>query len=172
MGGKPVIPVLTCSDASRVLWVGDVDSANARIGNHVLIAGAGLTGCETALRFLQSGKKVTLVDALPREELGLGSSPINAYALFNILEEHDVDLRARTKLLDVTGDYAVIINGGKEERLACDTVVLSLGTTIDHDAINRLRPAVAECYVVGDSNGRSGTVWNAATSAYDAAMAV
>ena len=172
IGGKPVIPELTCKDESRVLWVGDIDSGNARIGDTILIAGAGLTGCETALRFLQSGKKVTLIDALPREELGSGSSPINAYALFNILDEYDLDLRTRTTLVDVTRDHAVVVHDGNEERLDFDTIVLSLGTMVDEDTIARLRPAVAECYVVGSSNGRSGTVWNATTSAYDAAMAI
>ncbi|MBN2318844.1 MAG: FAD-dependent oxidoreductase [Acidobacteria bacterium] len=172
IGGKPVIPDLTCKDKSRVVWVGDIDGDSARIGGSVLIAGAGLTGCETALQFLQSGKKVTLIDALPREEIGLGSSPINAYALFNILEEYNLDLRTETKLADVTQDYAVVTHKGREEKLVFDTVVLSLGTMVDADAVNRLRPAVAECYVVGDSSDMSGTVWNAVTSAYDAAMAI
>jgi 2,4-dienoyl-CoA reductase-like NADH-dependent reductase (Old Yellow Enzyme family)/thioredoxin reductase len=171
-GGKPVIPQLTCKDESRVIWVGDIDSGNAKIGENVLIAGAGLTGCETALRFLQSGKKVTLIDSLSREELGSGSSPINAYALFNILAEYNLDLRTRTKLVDVTQDYAIVDNHGNEEGLAFDTIVLSLGTMVDTEAIDRLRPAVVECYVVGNSNGKSGTVWNATTSAYDAAMII
>ena len=122
MGGSPVIPKLTYQDASKVVWVGDVDNCNVPVGNNVLIAGAGLTGCETALRFLQSGRKVTLIDALPREELGSGSSPINAYALFNILEEHNVVLKTRTKLIDVTQDYAMVANDGMEQRLAYDTV--------------------------------------------------
>ncbi|HTY62688.1 MAG TPA: FAD-dependent oxidoreductase [Acidobacteriota bacterium] len=172
MGGNPIIPELTCKDESRVLWVGDLDSGNARIGDRVLIAGAGLTGCETALRLLQSGKKVTLIDSLPRKELGSGSSPINAYALFDILAEYNVDLRTQTKLVDVTQEYAIVLSDQREEKLVFDTVVLSLGTMVDTVAINRLRPAVAECYVVGNSNGKSGTVWNATTSAYDAAMIV
>ena len=172
MGGKPVIPELTCKDESRIIWVGDLDSGSTRIGNNILVAGAGLTGCETALRFLKSGKKVTLIDALPQEELGAGSSPINAYALFNILAEHHVELRTRTKLVDVTQDYAVVVHNGREERMVSDTIVLSLGTMVDTRAINRLRPEVVECYVVGDGNGQSGTVWNAVTSAYDAAMVI
>ena len=139
MGGSPVIPKLTCQDASKVIWVGDIDNGNVQVGNNVLIAGAGLTGCETALRFLQSGRKVTLIDALPREELGSGSSPINAYALFNILAESNVDLRTQTKLMDVTPDYAVVVKDGKQERLAFDTLVLSLGTRVDTEAINRFR---------------------------------
>jgi 2,4-dienoyl-CoA reductase-like NADH-dependent reductase (Old Yellow Enzyme family)/NADPH-dependent 2,4-dienoyl-CoA reductase/sulfur reductase-like enzyme len=172
VGGSPVIPKLTYQDASKVIWVGDVDSCNVQIGDKVLIAGAGLTGCEAALRFLQSGKKVTLIDALPREELGSGSSPINAYALFTILEEHNIALKTRTKLIDVTEDYAIVVNDGIEEGLVYDTVILSLGIKVDVEAINQLRSAVAECYVVGNSNGKSGTVWNATTSAFDAAMAV
>ena len=66
----------------------------------------------------------------------------------------------------------IVARNGKEERLAFDTVVLSLGTKVDTEMINRLRPAVTECYVVGNSNGKSGTVWNATTSAYDAAMII
>jgi pyruvate/2-oxoglutarate dehydrogenase complex dihydrolipoamide dehydrogenase (E3) component len=172
IGGKPIIPELTCNDESRVVWAGDLDNGSARVGDAVLVAGAGLTGCETALRFLQSGRKVTLIDALPREELGSGSSPINAYALFNILADYSLDLRTRTKLVDVTKDHAIVISDGKEEKLVFDTIVLSLGTMVDADAISRLKSTVAECYVVGNGNGKSGTVWNATTSAYDAAMII
>jgi 2,4-dienoyl-CoA reductase-like NADH-dependent reductase (Old Yellow Enzyme family)/thioredoxin reductase len=172
IGAKPVIPILTCKDNSRIVWVGDIDNDDVEIGKNVLIAGAGLTGCEAALRFLQSGNKVTLIDALPREELGSGSSPINAYAIFNILAEYGVELRTRTKLIDVTQDCAVVGNEGREERLRFDTVILSLGTKIDTEAIDHFRGAVAECYVVGTGNGKSGTVWNATTSAFDAAMAI
>ena len=172
MGGVPVIPKLTCQDQSKVLWVGDADNAGVQIGDHVLIAGAGLTGCEAALRYRQSGKRVTLIDALPKEDLGSGSSPINAYAIFNMLAELNVDLRTQTKLADATPDYAIVVKDGREERLSFDTLILSLGTAVDTKRIDRLRTAVVECYVVGTGNGKSGTVWNATTSAFDAAMQV
>jgi 2,4-dienoyl-CoA reductase-like NADH-dependent reductase (Old Yellow Enzyme family)/thioredoxin reductase len=172
MGGTPIIPKLTCQDASRVAWVGDVDGGNTRIGKNVLIAGAGLTGCETALWFQQLGKKVTLIDALPKEEIGLGSSPINAYAMFGMLADYNVDLRTRTKLVDVTNDYVIVVKDGIEEKLVFDTVVLALGTKVDTETIDQLKSAVTECYVVGTSNGRQGSLWNATTSAFDAAMAI
>jgi len=172
IGGLPVIPKLTYQDASKVIWVGDLDNGDVEVGDNILIAGAGLTGCEAALRFLRSGRKVTLIDALPREQLGSGSSAINAYALFDLLAESNVDLRTQTELIDITQDYAIVARDGREEGLVFDTVVLSLGIKVDTEAISRLRAAVAECYVVGNSNGKSGTVWNATTSAFDAAMAV
>jgi len=74
--------------------------------------------------------------------------------------------------MDVTQDYAIVVKDGREEGLVFDTLILSLGTKVDTEAIEQLRTAVAECYVVGSCNGRSSTVWNATTSALDAAMAI
>lgn len=172
IGALPVIPPLTLIDPSRIVWAGDLDTADVRVGENVLIAGAGLTGCEAALRFLQSGRRVTLIDSLPRERLGSGSSPINAYALFNVLAELNVDLRPETELVNVTQDYALVSTRGREERLPFDTVVLSLGMKVDSQRIQELRAVAGECHIVGSSNGRAGTLWNAVTSAFDAAMVI
>ncbi len=174
IGAPPNIPKFTCQDMSKVIWVGDIEKNKAHVGKNVLIAGAGLTGCETALRFLQAGKAVTLIDALPREMLGMDSSPINAYALFDILENHGVDFRPETKLIDVTRDYGVVKKGNKEENLVFDTVILALGNkaNANDEIIRQLRAAVSESYVVGDSNCKPGALWNATTSAFDAAMAI
>jgi 2,4-dienoyl-CoA reductase-like NADH-dependent reductase (Old Yellow Enzyme family)/thioredoxin reductase len=174
IGAAPNIPKLTCQDKSKVVWVGDLENQDIHIGKNILIAGAGLTGCETALRFLLAGKTVTLIDALPRERLGAGSSPINAYALFDILKRHNVDLRHETRLIDVTKDHVVIKKNNKEENLVFDTVILALGikANANYEIIRQLRAAVPESYVVGDSNDKQGALWNAITSAFDAAMVI
>ncbi len=174
IGSTPNIPKLTCAGKSNVIWVGNVGMKGIHIGRKVLVAGAGLTGCETALKFLQAGKTVTLIDILPREKLGTGSSPINAYALFDILDSHKIDFRPETKLVDVTDDYVVINNNNEEENLVFDTVVLATGVkaSIDNETVRRLRATVTESYVVGDSNDRQGALWNATTSAFDAAMTI
>jgi NADPH-dependent 2,4-dienoyl-CoA reductase/sulfur reductase-like enzyme len=174
IGAAPNIPKLTCQDRSIVIWVGDMDGDNVHIGKNILVAGAGLVGCETALKFVQAGKTVTLIDLLSREKLGMGSSPINAYALFDILEQHNVNFSPETELMDVTDDHAVIKRNGREERLVFDTVVLALGikANANDGIVRKLRAAVAETYVVGDGNGKQGTLWNATTSAFDAAMVV
>lgn len=171
IGNKPIVPRLTCQDTSRVFLAHEVESRETHAGDNILIVGAGLTGCEIALQYLQQRKRVTLIDVLPREEIGSGSSPINAYAIFNMLDELNVDLRCRTKLIDITKDYSIVVRDGKEEKLVSDTVVLCLGTRVNTEAINQLRTVVSECYIVGDGNGSQG-LWNAITSAYDAAMII
>ena len=174
VGADPNIPSLTCMNKSKVIWVGDIEEEKVDIGNNILIAGAGLTGCETALKYLQAGKDVTLIDALPREQLGWGSSPINAFYLFDMLEEYNVALKPDTWLIDVTDDHIVIKKNGKEENLVFDNVILASGmkANADSEAIRKLKATVAESYIVGDSNTSQGTLWNAVTSGFDAAMAV
>src|SRR4030042_5097047 len=64
VGAVPNIPNLTFQYRSKVVWVGDLDKEDIHIGKNILIAGAGLTGCETALKVLQAGNKVTLIRVL------------------------------------------------------------------------------------------------------------
>ena len=107
----------------------------------------------------------------PKDKIGAGSSPINAYAIFNKLEEFKADLRCETKLLDVTTECSIIESNGKEEKLKSDSVILSFGTKVNTEAINKLNAVVSECYIIGDCNGNQG-LWNATTSAYDVAMII
>jgi pyruvate/2-oxoglutarate dehydrogenase complex dihydrolipoamide dehydrogenase (E3) component len=88
-----------------------------------------------------------------------------------MLEDLNVDLRCRTKLIDITKDYSLVVRDGKEEKLISDTVILALGTRVNTEAINHLKAGVNECYIVGDGNGQQG-LWNATTSAYDVAMII
>ena len=174
IGGKPNSLKLTCQDESRVIRVVDLGKGNIPVGEKVLIAGAGLTGCETALKFLQQGKKVTLIDLLPRDALGSGSSPINAYALFNLLEDNHIDLKTETRLVDVTSEFVIVEKNGQEEKPVFDTVILALGLKLNanDEPVRRLRAVAAESYVVGDGNNNRGGLWNAVTSGFDAAMAI
>lgn len=174
VGAVPNVPELTCKDKSKVIWVADIEKEGIVMGDKILIVGAGLTGCETALKYLLEGKNVTLIDALPKEQLGLGSSPINAYYLFDLLEKHNVDLKPDTWLVDVTDDCAVIKRDGKKGNLEFDNVILASGmkANADSEEIRRLKETVAESYITGDSNTCQGTLRNAVTSGFNAAMAI
>ena len=104
----------------------------------------------------------------------MGTSPINAFYLFDLLEKHNVVLMPDTWLIDVTDDHVVLKKNGKEENLVFDNVILASGmkANADSEIIRRLKETVAESYIVGDSNTSQGTLWNAVTSAFDAAMAI
>lgn len=171
IGNIPFFPKwLTCKDEGRVVLVNDVDSGAAQVGNNIVIVGAGITGLETAYRFVQLGRKVTVVDILPRDQIAQTNAPINAYALFNLLENYDWDLRCETKLVDVTDDAVIVSHDGKEERLEADSVIIAMGGKANTDLIRSFEQTIPETYVVGDCNGELGNLWNSVTSAFDAAM--
>ncbi len=174
IGAVPYIPELSYRERPRVLHVGDIENSRDHIGDKIIIAGAGLTGCETALKYAIAGKRVTVIDSLPMAKLGLGASPMNAYYLFDLLEKHGVTLRPETRLVDVTEGHVIMENCGKQEKAGFDTVILALGYRqgANQETIKGLKQAIPECYVVGDCSGIDGAIWNAVTSAYDAAMAI
>lgn len=171
MGNEPIFPDnISCKDCSRTVLVDDVESGNAQVGQNVVVIGGGLTGCETAYRFLQLGRKVTVVDMVSEDKIAAGSSPINSYALLDMLNEFDWELKCNTRFVDVTEDFVILSKDGVEEKVKADTIVLALGTRPNAERIASFKAAVTESYVVGDCNGEPGNLWNSVTSAYDAAM--
>jgi len=99
---------------------------------------------------------------------------MNAYYLFGLLEKQGVILLPDTRLFDVTDDHVIVERGCKQERFKFDMVILTLGykQNGNYEMIKGLKETMAESYVVGDCNGSDSAIWNAITSAYDAAMAI
>ena len=56
VGSSPTIPSVPGIDRKNVIWAGDVDMGRSETGKTVLVVGAGLTGCETALHLALIGK--------------------------------------------------------------------------------------------------------------------
>ena len=62
-------------------------------------------------------------------------------------------------------------SGDGEETIPCDTAVMSLGFRPNVGKIDSFRDLCGEFYVVGDAR-KPGNVWNATTTAFDAAMRI
>jgi 3-phenylpropionate/trans-cinnamate dioxygenase ferredoxin reductase subunit len=116
-----VLTMRTASDTSRLR------EALARRPSHVLIAGAGLLGTETAASLHTVGATVTLVDPVDRPL----SRHLGGAAADWVREEHlraGVDLRTRTGVAAVgaAGD-AVVVTLDDGSTVRADAVVASLG---------------------------------------------
>lgn len=171
VGAEPIVPPIPGIDAKNVVWAGDVDEGTAPVGENVVLAGAGLTGCETALHLLQQGKKVAIIDMLPIEEIGAGEPMLNVRHLRGMLKEYGVEIRDRTTLEAVTDSSAVITDReGKRTEIPCDTVVLSLGVKPQPGLIETFGPLAPEVRFVGDCNTDRGNLRTATAEGSDAAM--
>ena len=169
IGSKPIIPGFTQGNP-KIVWVGDVEMGRVEVGKDLVIVGAGLTGCESALALSREGKNVTLVDMIPEENFGRGGAMFNQIAMKNLLKESDVKFRGGMKLVTVE-DEAVFedANTGEKVTFPCDQVVLSLGVRPDAELVESFADVCPEVVWIGDCNTRVGTLYNAVHTAHEAA---
>ncbi len=171
VGSAPVIPEMPGVDRENVVWAGDVDLDKAKVGDRVVLAGAGLTGSETALYLAQQGKNITLVDMLPLEQIDAGYPSVYVETLRNMLNELNVDVKEEAKLEAITDAGAVIRDKNRERvEIPCDTVVISLGVEPLTEVVKMFEELAPDVYVVGDCNNQRGNLYSATSEGFFAAM--
>jgi 2,4-dienoyl-CoA reductase-like NADH-dependent reductase (Old Yellow Enzyme family)/NADPH-dependent 2,4-dienoyl-CoA reductase/sulfur reductase-like enzyme len=170
-GSHPLIPPLPGIEGRNVVWAGDVEMGKVKVGENVVVAGAGLTGSETALHLAGQGKKVTLIDALPLELIETGASVINELTLRNLLRESQVETRTGLKLEAVTPAGAEVSDAGSHRSLInCDTVVLALGMELPAGLLEQYRGLAPEIFQTGDCNNPKGNLLIAVAEGFFAAI--
>ena len=142
------------------------------VGKKVVLAGAGLTGTETALTLAKQGHDVTVIDMQTVAEIDRnGLAGILTYAtLRGMAAQAGVLMREKVKLVEVTDDGVIIEKeDGATETLLCDTVVLSLGVKPNCQAIEALTGLVADTTIVGDCT-KPGNITSAVREGFYAAL--
>lgn len=151
VGAKPVIPEIPGGNRSNVVWAGDVHLDRVKVGERVVVAGAGMTGCEVALHLAQQGKKITLVDIVGPAEIARDMTDTNRTGLMQLLRRYNVEFRLEVKLEEVTERGVVVVDRRWERHeIPADTVVLSLGFRSRREVVEAFTGMAPEVYVVGD----------------------
>lgn len=170
VGATPVIPSFM-AHSSKAVWVGDVETGQAQVGKEVIVIGAGLTGCESALELVRKGKNVTLADMISEKEFGSGGAKFNQIAIVNLLKDAGVKFAGGIKLLDITDEGTLFEDaGGEKIVLPCDTAVLSLGVRPDTAVAEAFFDCAVDVINVGDCMARQGTLYNAVHTGHQAAV--
>lgn len=172
VGSEPIIPKIPGIEGRQVVLAEEVDMGRVSCGNRVVVAGAGLTGSETAVALAQSGHKVIQIDMLTIAEIDgkSNASRNNIGMLRGMSAQAGVQVLERTKLSRIEEDHVVCIDeSGKEVKLPCDTVVLSLGMRSRKTEAEELEGVVKETYRVGDCSS-VGNITSAVREAFYAAM--
>ncbi len=64
-GSRPLVPPIKGLDGDNVIIVNQYYKEKAKVGNHVIVFGGGLAGCECAIHLGQEGKEVELIEMRP-----------------------------------------------------------------------------------------------------------
>jgi len=151
IGSEPLIPDIPGIHRPNVVWAGDVNLGKGKIGGTVVVVGAGLTGCETALHMAQHGCKVTVVDMIHELEIAKDAASVSRMVLLSLLHEHGVEFKTEVRLEEITNTGAVVTDPqGNRFEMPADTVILSMGFKARRETAKALEGLAREVYVIGD----------------------
>ena len=148
-GAAPVIPQIPGMGGDNVFSAVDLLLGQKEAGERVIVAGGGVVGCETAVYLARKGKKVTIIEMMGQlipEKL----NPVSRMGLLNLVEDSKVEVLTGTKLVEVTGEGAVVEADGSRRELKADSVVLALGFETESTLRDSLEGKVPELFAIGD----------------------
>ncbi len=150
-GAEQNIPDIPGIKGSNVATAYDVDMGKPVTGKSAVVAGAGLTGCETALHLAQHGFKVTVIDMIPESQIAADTILPNKLALMDLLSQQKVEFIMEVTLNEV-GKNGVIVIDKKQEKheIHADAVVLALGSKPRSFLAAEMHGIAPEMYVIGD----------------------
>ncbi|MBL7120239.1 MAG: FAD-dependent oxidoreductase [Dehalococcoidia bacterium] len=148
-GATPMIPQIPGMEGDNVFSAVDLLLGRKEAGERVIVAGGGVVGCETAVYLARKGKKVTIIEMMGQlipEKL----NPVSRMGLLNLVEDSKVEVLTGTKLVEVTGEGAVVEADGSRRGLKADSVVLALGFETESTLRDSLEGKVPELFAIGD----------------------
>jgi len=198
-GARAAVPDVPGLDKPQVVNAWDVlGEKSAWIGHSVVIVGGSATGCETAhyvaamgtpdpetftflmahsaeqpdwaLKLLHKpGRKITIIEMLSK--LAANVSRSSRWSLMKTLKLMGVEMRTRTRLLEVTDEGVKVMTDQGEEFIPADTVILAAGVLPVNDLEKALKGSSIEIVTLGDAN-KPGKIGDAVKEGFEAALKV
>jgi 2,4-dienoyl-CoA reductase-like NADH-dependent reductase (Old Yellow Enzyme family)/thioredoxin reductase len=152
-GAKPIRPDVPGAESENVVLAADVLSGRAMVGDRVVVVGGGLVGMETGLALAQEGKRVILIEMLPK--IGMNANRIELLCLMERFIERGVQVLTNTRLLHIHPNAVTVIltsltNENEVITLSTDTVVVAVGYQASEDLARELGGTGRLVYIIGD----------------------
>jgi NADPH-dependent 2,4-dienoyl-CoA reductase/sulfur reductase-like enzyme len=169
-GGNPAIPKIPGLNSGNALFAEDVLSGKTRVGQNVIILGGGQSGCETGYYLATHGKKVMIIEILPRMATDMGM--MIRRRLMDGLRGNQVTLLTSTQCKEIKGDSVIITNSeGQRTIRPVDSIVVACGYEADDSLYKSLQGKVLELYHVGDASKPRG-IREATSEGYQTGLSI
>lgn len=148
-GANPLVPRIPGIEGMKVILAEDVLLGKEEPGMRVVILGGGMVGCETAEFLVDKGRKVIIVEMLPR--LAMGMMPHLRRELLGRLGTKGVGLLTDSQCRSVAvGRLDVLTGDGAQRTIEADTLVLAIGAKPNETLLHALNGKVPEVHAIGD----------------------
>lgn len=144
--------IIKIGEGENVFPAADVLMDKADVGDKTVVIGGGLVGCETALWLAQTGKKVTIVEAL--DKLLAKNGPLchaNSEMLEKLIPFNGIDVITSAKATDYADGVLTLETSEGIRTVECDSVILSVGYKENADLYKELEFEIPELYLLGDA---------------------
>ncbi|MCR4841920.1 MAG: FAD-dependent oxidoreductase [Eubacterium sp.] len=173
-GSTYLTPPIPGMDGDKVLAVRDVDAGEVATGDEVIVLGGGITGLECALALSDEGRKVTVLDMIPREAFVSEMPIFNKADLLDQLERNGVSLNGGQRILSISDEGVETEENGVKKLWKADSYVNALGVK-PNDALGKMllsKYGSNDVIMVGDCTAKGGNYYRANHEAYNAAMRI
>jgi len=169
IGADAIIPNFINIKDTKILLAEEVlkDYSKLKIGEKVIIIGAGLVGCELSVYLASKGKNVILIDCIEWNEILIDEAPINRSMLLTRLKKENVKLLPGKEVIGWDKDSIILKNiQGEMEKLAIDSIIIAAGYHPRKEKIQKLRKDLLnlkpeiEFFTIGDCD-KAGKLYDA-----------
>ncbi|MBN1333409.1 MAG: FAD-dependent oxidoreductase [Synergistales bacterium] len=148
-GSTPSRPPIPGIDGGNVATAQDVLLGKVSTGQKVVVAGGGLTGCETATYLASLGKQVKIVEMLPT--IANDEEFTRRVLMMKMIEEKHIEVFTGSRITGITDKDVQVETGHGSMNIPADSVVLALGMKPDNGLVKMLEGKV-EIRVIGDAS--------------------
>ena len=147
-GAVPLTPDIPGVGQDNVVTAVDVLTRRKEVGEAAVIIGGGMVGCETAEFLAGLGKRVTIVEILPK--IGSDYGATYRHVVLRRLKEAGIGMETNATVEEITDGGVRAKRDGASKFFPGDTVVLAVGFTPNKELGERLNGRVSTLYSIGD----------------------
>ena len=148
LGAEPAIPGIPGIDRSNVMAAQVAYSSIEKVGQNVVILGAGLVGVELGLHLLSKGRGVQIVEML--DHISDGGNFLHILGLNVEIGKRGLKITFNTKAKEITSTGVVCEVDGAEKVYDADTIVYAVGQTPLRGQAAALGACAPEFCMLGD----------------------
>lgn len=163
-GGNAIKP--KAFDKENVVTVTEILNGSVKLSeSNVCVIGSGMTGLETSELLVEQGNHVSIIEMADSIAPGAWFQQLDD--VLPKLEAGQTKFYTSTKLMDIDDNGITVsdLKTGKESKISCDKVVLSMGVRPDNSLYEELKSEFENVYAIGDCV-KVGRIHDATESAY------
>lgn len=148
IGAMPLIPDIPGVGQGNVVTAVDVIMRREDVGETAIVVGGGMIGCEAAEFLAAAGKKVTIVEMLPK--IGSDYGATYRHVVLRRLREIGIKMETNVMVEEITDRGVKAKRDGLAKFFPGDTVVLAVGFEPNKELDEKLSGKVPVPYSIGD----------------------